>query len=86
MAIEVDKTPKNLVFKGTVSSTLRARDQDFKAALTREVRELAWPWVESGDYRPVIHKTFPAPEAAAAHHLMESSQHIGKILLQWQDA
>jgi len=42
-----------------------------------------WPLIESGQVRPVIHQVLPASEAAQAHALMESNQHIGKIVLQW---
>jgi NADPH2:quinone reductase len=42
-----------------------------------------WPLLESGKVRPVIHEVFPAHEAAKAHALMETSAHIGKIMLQW---
>jgi len=42
-----------------------------------------WPLLEAGVVKPVIHRTFPAAEAAAAHALMESSTHVGKIVLTW---
>ncbi|MGN0858885.1 MAG: zinc-binding dehydrogenase [Stenotrophomonas sp.] len=42
-----------------------------------------WPLLETGHARPVIHRVFPAHEAARAHAVMESSAHIGKIMLQW---
>ena len=62
-------------------STLRPRSVEEKghiaAALAREV----WPLLESGTVKPIVHKTFPLAEAAAAHRLMESSEHIGKIVL-----
>lgn len=62
-------------------STLRARSVDDKAAIARLVQEKAWPLIEAGSIRTVIDRTFPLAEVAAAHRLMESSQHIGKILL-----
>ena len=62
-------------------STLRARSVADKAAIARLVREKAWPLIEAGSIRTVIDRTFPLVEVAAAHRLMESSQHIGKILL-----
>ncbi|MGY3038729.1 NADPH2:quinone reductase [Rhodanobacter sp. TND4EL1] len=64
-------------------STLRARPVAFKAALAGQLHERVWPLLESGKARPVIHQVFPAREAAKAHALMESSAHIGKIMLAW---
>ena len=63
-------------------STLRPRSADFKAALTAAVEAHVWPLIAAGKFRPVIYKTFPLAEAAAAHELMESSAHIGKIVLE----
>lgn len=62
-------------------STLRARDTAFKSALTRKIEEKVWPILTAGKFKPVIDKTFPLKDAAAAHTLMESSGHVGKILL-----
>ncbi|TLU98329.1 NAD(P)H-quinone oxidoreductase [Dyadobacter luticola] len=62
-------------------STLRNREVEFKSALAAEIREKVWPVIESGSFKPVIFKTFPLEEAAQAHALMESSGHIGKIVL-----
>ena len=64
-------------------STLRPRSVAFKGAIARALREQVWPWLASGAVRPVIHTTFVAADAAKAHALMESSQHIGKIVLTW---
>lgn len=64
-------------------STLRARPISFKAAVARQLHERVWPLLESGKARPVIHQVFLAREAAKAHALMETSAHIGKIMLQW---
>jgi NADPH2:quinone reductase len=64
-------------------STLRPRSVAFKAAIAASLRERVWPWLESGRVKAVIFKTFPAGEAAAAHALMESNAHIGKIVLEW---
>ena len=64
-------------------STLRVRPIAFKAALARQLHEKVWPLLEAGKLRPVIHQVFPAAEAASAHALMESSAHIGKLVLQW---
>ena len=63
-------------------STLRPRSADFKAELAAAVEKHVWPLVAAGKFRPVIYKTFPLAEAAAAHELMESSAHIGKIVLE----
>jgi NADPH2:quinone reductase len=62
-------------------SSLRPRTVEQKGAIARALRERVWPLLESGRVRPVIHARFPLAEAAAAHRLMESSAHIGKILL-----
>jgi putative PIG3 family NAD(P)H quinone oxidoreductase len=64
-------------------STLRPRSVAYKAALARDLREKVWPLLSAGRIKPVIHRTFPATEAAAAHALMESSTHVGKIVLAW---
>jgi NADPH2:quinone reductase len=63
-------------------STLRPRPVAFKAQIARELRERVWPLIEAGKIRPVIHRTFPLEQAAQAHALMESSAHVGKIMLQ----
>jgi len=63
-------------------STLRPRSAEFKAALAAEVERRVWPLIAAGKFRPVIYQTFPLDEAAAAHRLMESSAHIGKIVLE----
>src|SRR5207253_10971111 len=65
-------------------STLRASPFERKAALARELRTQVWPLFERGALKTVIHATFPLAEAAKAHALMESSQHIGKIMLAVQ--
>src|SRR4026209_251493 len=62
-------------------STLRPRPVEFEGALARSLREKIWPLIDSGRIRPVIYKSFELAEAAEAHRLMESSQHIGKIVL-----
>jgi len=62
-------------------STLRSRTVGEKAAIARALEENVWPLLAAGKVKPVIYKTFPFAEAAAAHALMESSQHIGKIVL-----
>ncbi|AEI47601.1 NAD(P)H-quinone oxidoreductase [Runella slithyformis] len=62
-------------------SMLAPRDIEFKAALTAEVEKRVWPLIASGQFKPILYKTFPLSEAAEAHRLMESSEHIGKIVL-----
>jgi NADPH2:quinone reductase len=62
-------------------STLRARDVPFKAAIARALEAQVLPLIAQGAVRPVIFRTFPLEQAAAAHALMESSQHVGKIVL-----
>ena len=64
-------------------STLRPRPVAFKAQIAQALCREVWPLLGSGEIRPVIHSTFPAAEAAAAHALMESNQHVGKIVLTW---
>jgi len=62
-------------------STLRARAVADKAAIAREIETNVWPLIAAGKVKPVIYRTFPLREAAAAHALMETSTHIGKIVL-----
>ena len=69
---------RRLVLTG---STLRPRPVEFKGAVARSLREHVWPLIEAGKIKPVIFKTFPLAQAAEAHRLMESSQHIGKLVL-----
>jgi NADPH2:quinone reductase len=54
----------------------------FKAAIARQLREQVWPLFAQGKLKPVIHRSFPLEQAAEAHTLMESSTHVGKIVLQ----
>lgn len=65
-------------------STLRPRSIEFKSAIAVALRDKVWPLIASGAIKPVIHSTFAAADAAKAHALMESNQHIGKIVLTWQ--
>ena len=62
-------------------STLRPRTVEFKGQVARSLREKIWPLIEAGKIKPEIYKTFPLEQAADAHRLMESSQHIGKLVL-----
>ena len=63
-------------------STLRASPVQRKAEIARSLREKVWPLFESGRLKPVVHRIFPLAQAAAAHALMESSAHVGKIMLE----
>lgn len=77
----LDMTPlmvRRLTFTG---STLRARSVAQKRLVADALRENVWPLLESGAVKPVIHKVFPLDQAGAAHALMESSAHVGKIML-----
>lgn len=75
-------------------STLRPRPVAFKAAIARSLKTHVWPWIGSGLIKPVVHSVFAAQApanglpsgAAAAHALMESNQHVGKIVLTWEAA
>jgi len=62
-------------------STLRPRPVEFKGAIARNLRTKIWPLIEAGKIRPMVYKSFPLAQAGEAHRLMESSQHIGKIVL-----
>jgi NADPH2:quinone reductase len=62
-------------------STLRPRPVEFKGAVAASLRQHVWPLIEAGKIKPVVFKTFPLAQAADAHRLMESSQHIGKLVL-----
>lgn len=62
-------------------STLRSREASFKTALAMEIEQQVWPILEAGKFKPVVFKTFDYAEADQAHALMESSEHIGKIIL-----
>jgi len=65
-------------------STLRARPVEFKAQVVAELKAHVWPLLENGSIKPVVFRVFPAEQAHAAHALMESSEHIGKIVLDWR--
>jgi putative PIG3 family NAD(P)H quinone oxidoreductase len=62
-------------------STLRPRSAEFKGGIARSLREKIWPLIEAGRIKPQVYKTFALADASEAHRLMESSQHIGKIVL-----
>jgi NADPH2:quinone reductase len=63
-------------------STLRPRSAEFKGAIAKKLKERVWPMLAERKIKPVIHTVFPLEQAAAAHALMESSSHVGKIMLQ----
>lgn len=68
------------------ASRLRYKSPENKAAIVNEVEKNVWPAIITGKVTPVVYKSFPLSEAAEAHRLMESSKHIGKILLvPWQN-
>jgi NADPH2:quinone reductase len=69
---------RRLVISG---STLRPRPVEFKGAVAARLREKIWPLIEAGKIKPEIYKTFPLAQASEAHRLMETSQHIGKLVL-----
>ena len=64
-------------------STLRPRPVAFKTAIAQSLHKTVWPLLAEGRIRPVIHQVFKAGDAAAAHTLMESNQHVGKLVLNW---
>jgi NADPH2:quinone reductase len=69
-----------------IGSTLRPRSIAYKTVIARELREQVWPLIEAGKVKPVIHSVFAPAQAAQAHALMESSVHVGKIVLDWSRA
>lgn len=78
---EVDFRPLLMKRVTLTGSTLRPRSIEEKAKIAQGLRSNVWSLLESGTVRPIIHQTFPLEQAADAHRLMESSNHIGKILL-----
>ena len=79
---EVDFRPLLMKRVTLTGSTLRPRSVKEKAEIAQALRKEVWPLMDSGTIRPIIHQTFPLEKAADAHRLMESSNHIGKILLK----
>jgi NADPH2:quinone reductase len=80
--VELDFLPVMLKRLTLTGSTLRAREASFKAALAGSVQREIWPLLEAGRMAPHIHSVLPLEQAGAAHELMESSAHVGKIVLQ----
>ena len=77
----VEVMRKRLTITG---SMLRSRDVEFKSAIAAALEKQVWPMIASGRIKPVVYKTFPANQAAEAHRLMESSEHMGKIVLTFE--
>ncbi|GEP08792.1 NAD(P)H-quinone oxidoreductase [Methylobacterium gnaphalii] len=80
-AESVNLTPIMLKRLTITGATLRAQPKENKAAIADELREKVWPLIEAGKIKPIVHETFPLEDAAKAHALMESSAHLGKIML-----
>lgn len=80
--VDVDLMPVMLKRLTVTGSTLRPRSHDEKAAIAVTLRSRVWPWIESGRVRAVVDRSFPLAEVQAAHRVMESSAHIGKIMLE----
>lgn len=78
---EIDFMMLMLKRQTITGSTLRARSDAQKSAIAKSLQEKVWPLIEAGKVKPVVHKVFPLAQAAEAHRLMESSRHIGKIML-----
>lgn len=78
---EINFMPVMLKRLTITGSTLRIQSVESKGRIARALKENVWPLIEKGAVRPVVHATFPLAEAAQAHALMESNQHIGKIVL-----
>ncbi len=79
--VEIDLMPvmlKRLTFHG---STLRARPDEFKAAIASDLHDKVWPMFASGKIKPLTHATFPFEDVAKAHQMMEDASHVGKIIL-----
>ncbi len=80
--VELNLAPVMMKRLTITGSTLRARPVADKAPIARALRETVWPLLENGAIRPLIDRVFPLTEAAAAHALMESNRHVGKLLLR----
>ena len=80
--VELNLAPVMMKRLTITGSTLRARPIEDKAPIAAALQKTVWPLLASGAIRPIIDRIFPFTEAAAAHALMESNRHVGKILLQ----
>jgi NADPH2:quinone reductase len=79
-----DKVSTATILRKRISitgSTLRPRPIVFKGAIASSLYQHVWPLLENGTIKPIVYKTFPLAEASQAHALMESNEHIGKIIL-----
>jgi putative PIG3 family NAD(P)H quinone oxidoreductase len=79
--VTLNLMPMMLKRQTLTGSTLRPRPIAEKGRIVRAVQERVWPLLEAGTVKVVVHRTFPLAEAADAHRLMETSSHIGKIVL-----
>jgi NADPH2:quinone reductase len=79
--VELDLGPLMVKRQTITGSTLRPRSVAEKGAIANALKDRVWPLIEAGRVQPILYKTFPLTEAPAAHRLMESSAHIGKIVL-----
>ena len=79
---EINLLPIMLKRLTITGSTLRARNDDFKAHIAQKLHKNVWPLLATGKVKPVIYSTFALNDAAFAHELIESSRHIGKIILE----
>lgn len=80
--VTLDFLPMMIKRLTLTGSTLRPRTVEQKGEIAQALYEKVWPLFDSGNIKPVIHKTFPLSQASEAHRLMESSNHIGKIVLE----
>lgn len=80
--VELNLAPVMMKRLTITGSTLRARPIAHKAPIAKALHEIVWPLLASGAIRPIIDRVFPFTEAAAAHALMESNRHVGKLLLE----
>ncbi len=79
--VEINLAPMMMKRQTITGSTLRPQSVERKGEIAAALKERVWPLIEAGQIKPVVHATFSLSEAAAAHRLMESSRHIGKIML-----
>ncbi|MCO5936038.1 NAD(P)H-quinone oxidoreductase [Mucilaginibacter sp. RB4R14] len=84
--VEVDLSEVMRKRINITGSMLRSRDVGFKAAIAQNLEEHIWPLLASGKIKPIVYKVFTADEAAKAHELMESSEHMGKIMLKFEES
>ncbi|MGC8531369.1 MAG: NAD(P)H-quinone oxidoreductase [Acidiphilium sp.] len=83
IADKLDLLPIMLKRLSITGSTMRPRSTAEKGAIAQSLHRMVWPWLEQGRVKPVVHEVVPAAAAAEAHRLMETSTHIGKIILDF---